>query len=114
MWTLVQNGAAMLLGALLFPVLGGIALAVLCLWHGRRHPPRLKDVDLEELDRDIAYLKARAAARDAAAKDRHLGRRFLRRALSGTAAVLGALVAAPIVFTLKWELARTKRDSGGR
>src|SRR5688500_19077186 len=114
MWTLLQNGGAILLGVLLFPVIAGIALAVLCLWHGRRNRPSLKDVDLEELDREVAYLKARAAARDAAAKDRHLGRRFLRRTLGGAGTVLGALFAAPIVFALKLELARTKRSGGGR
>jgi len=115
MWTLLQNSAALLLGALLFPVLGGLVLAALCLWHGRRNPPRQKDVDLEELDRDIAYLRARAgAARDAAAKDWRLGGRFLRRTLHGTATVLGAVFPAPIVFALKLDLARTKRNSGGK
>ena len=113
MWTLLQNGAAMLLGVLLFPVLGGIVLAVLCWSHLRSNPPSLKDVDPEELDRDIAYLTARAAARDAASKDRRLDRRFLRRAFAGAATVLGALFAAPIVFALKLESARTKRNSGG-
>jgi hypothetical protein len=114
MWTLLQNGGAMLLGVLLFPVIAGAALAVLCLWHVRRNSQSLKDLDLEELERDIDYLKDRAAARDAAAKERRLGRRFLRRTLGGAATVLGAMFAAPIVFAMKLELARTKRNSGGR
>jgi Flp pilus assembly protein TadB len=114
MWTLLQNVAAMLLGVLLFPVIAGTALAVLYWWHVRRSPPRTKDVDLEELDRDIAYLKARATARDTAAKDRRLGRRFLRRTLAGTATVFGALFAAPLVFALKLELTPTKPRSRGR
>src|SRR5688572_23076322 len=114
MWMLLQNVGAMLLGVALLLVIAGTALAVLCLWHVRRNPPSLNDVDVNELDREIAYVKARAAARDAAAKDPRLGRRLLRRTFGGAATAVGALFAAPIVLALKLELARTKRNSGGR